>query len=102
MGCKNKTLDIFFDLFDTSFQNVRSEIEARFCRKNEFCFTNFLILRAFSVGRAPIKVSLVLLLAWVLLVVHSLNFDVALSGVRLFKGFTFAVFLNGGCSFSFG
>lgn len=80
----------FFELFATSFDQVHKEIEERFRKKRGFSLTNFLILRAFAVGRAPIKVSMTLLLAWTLLALHAVDFGSIASWSNPVKGFTFS------------
>jgi hypothetical protein len=80
----------FFDLFATSFEQVHSEIAARFARRRGLSLTNFLILRAFPVGRAPIKVSIVLLVAWLCLTLHALDFQALSKLDTSIAGFNFA------------
>jgi len=80
----------FFDLFATSFDQVHKEIEERFRKKRGSSLTNFLILRAFAVGRAPIKVSLTLLIAWTLLGLHAIDFQSISTWSYPVKGFTFS------------
>lgn len=78
----------FKALFDTPFEEVRRTVADHFSsRKRDAKFTDFLILRAFAVGRAPIKTSLALIFAWSALTVHTINFDIfkALPGIA--KGF---------------
>ena len=80
----------FFELFATPTSDVYKEISGRLNKSGRLSLTNILILQSFSVGRAPIKVSLVLLVAWLLLLVHTLNFS-ALPDVSVYiKGFSFA------------
>ena len=79
----------FFDLFATKFDDVHEEITARFKKKGGSYFTNFLILRAFAVGRAPIKVGLVLVLVWFALFLQTIDFTTMPSFVSQVKGFTF-------------
>ena len=79
----------FFRLFATSFEEVHQEIEDRFRKKRGLSLTNFLILRAFAVGRAPIKVSLTLLIAWFLLTLHAFDFSLISEWATPVKGFTF-------------
>jgi hypothetical protein len=80
----------FFDLFAIPFEDVHAQIEARFKRRRRSPLTNFLILRAFQVGRAPIKVSLALLVAWILLTLHTVDFRAVSDWASPIKGFTFA------------
>lgn len=62
-----------FELFAVSETEVRERVSARLDSGRESKIINFLIKSRFSVTRAPIKVSLVLLLAWGLLTLHTLN-----------------------------
>lgn len=79
----------FFDLFVSPFEEVHEEIRKRFAMKRGSGLTNFLILRAFGVGRAPIKVSLALLFAWIILTLHTLDFGAISNWSIPVKGFTF-------------
>lgn len=81
----------FFELFATSTDEVYKEISGRLNKSRRMSLTNILILRSFAVGRAPIKVGLVLLVAWLLLLMHTFSFS-ALPDVSVYiKGFSFAV-----------
>jgi len=83
----------FHDLFTTSKSDVQELVVKRLTKNgNRKSLTDYLVLNSFSVSRAPIKVSLVLLSGWVLLTLHSLNFEVLFScfdSINLIKGFTF-------------
>lgn len=78
----------FFELFDTKSEDVHKEVSSRLNKQGRL-LTDFLILRSFSVGRAPIKVSLVLLLAWLALTLHTLDFTVMSDLSGFVKGFWF-------------
>lgn len=81
----------FFDLFATSSDNVYKEVSGRIRKTRKFSLTNALILQSFAVGRAPIKVSLVLLATWSLLLAHTIDFS-WLSDLSVYiKGFKFKV-----------
>lgn len=80
----------FHDLFTASPDTVHSVIYERLQRKSKGKFSNLLILQAYQVGRAPIKVSLVLALAWIMLTLHCIDFSAIPLASGLVKGFTFA------------
>ena len=80
----------FHDLFTASPDKVHSVISERLRRKSKGKFSNLLILQAYQVGRAPIKVSLVLTLAWLTLTFHCIDFSSIPLPTGLVKGFTFA------------
>jgi len=90
-GMKTRESGHFFDLFATSSDDVYKEVSGRIRKSRRFSLTNALILQSFAVGRAPIKVSLVLLVTWSLLLAHTINFS-ALPDLSFYiKGFKFAV-----------
>jgi len=79
----------FFELFATSTDDVYKEISGRLNKSRRFSLTNILILQSFAVGRAPIKVSLVLFVTWLLLLAHTLDFS-AITDISFYiKGFSF-------------
>jgi hypothetical protein len=80
----------FHDLFTASSDKVHSVISERLRRKSKGKLSNLLILQAYQVGRAPIKVSLVLTLAWLMLTLHCIDFSSIPLPPGLVKGFTFA------------
>lgn len=81
----------FFDLFSTSTDDVYKEISGRLRKSGRFSLTNVLILQSFAVGRAPIKVSLILLFAWLFLLAQTLNFSAFPDPLVFVKGFSFSV-----------
>ena len=62
-------------LFTVSTKEVNKTVRDRLLSSKSRSITNACILGGFSVGRAPIKVSLFLLLAWTLLLLSSVNFE---------------------------
>lgn len=78
-------------LFTVSSSDVNSIVRERLTKTKRFSFTNLCILGGFSVGRAPIKVSLFLLITWFLLLVISIDFSAipSLDFGKLFSGFYF-------------
>ncbi|EOW9181595.1 hypothetical protein ACN142_003571 [Vibrio cholerae] len=78
-------------LFTISSSDVNEIVRARLTKTKRFSFTNFCILGGFSVGRAPIKVSLFLLLTWVSLLFLSIDFSAmpTLELEKIFSGFYF-------------
>ncbi|STQ89308.1 hypothetical protein EV682_101306 [Iodobacter fluviatilis] len=79
----------FFDLFAVSTDDVYQKVESRLRKNRGERMTNFLILSSFSVSRAPIKVSVVLLFSWVLLTLHTLDFGKFPLIFDVIKGFLF-------------
>lgn len=80
----------FFELFATSMDDVHKEISGRLRKSRRFSLTNALILQSFAVGRAPIKVSLVLLITWLLLLAHTFDFSALPDLADYVKGFNFS------------
>ncbi|MBO9497036.1 hypothetical protein J7438_23525 [Thalassotalea sp. G20_0] len=64
-----------YQLFTVSSQDVNKIVRERLLDSKGWSVINWCILGGFSVGRAPIKVSLFLLLAWAALLVLSINFS---------------------------
>ena len=87
---KQSESENFFELFATSKEDVYREIAGRLRKSRWFSLTDMLILSSFSVGRAPIKVSLVLLLSWVTLLAHTLDLSVLKDMHISIKGFDFS------------
>lgn len=79
----------FYDLFAVPFERVHETIRGRITKERRWSLSNFLILQAYSVGRAPIKVSLVLTFAWIGLFLHSIDFSHIPDLSTLVKGFAF-------------
>lgn len=80
----------FFELFAISADDVHKEVSGRLRKSRRFSLTNALILQSFAVGRAPIKVSLVLLITWLLLLSHAFDFSAFPDLSDYVKGFSFA------------
>lgn len=79
-------------LFTVSSREVNRTVRDRLLGSKNRSITNACILGGFSVGRAPIKVSIFLLCAWVVLLLSSINFS-ALPDFQLaeiFQGFHFS------------
>lgn len=79
----------FYELFNVNFENVYKTVSENLQGRRKDFFTNFLILRAFSVGRAPMKVSIVLLVAWVALFVHTIDPSIFNNFPESIKGFKY-------------
>lgn len=86
---KSKDGGRFYSLFAVEFNDVRRAVRDKLEKDRKWSLTNALILRAFSVGRAPIKVSLVLMFAWMLLLLHTIDFSCLQTLPPLIKGFAF-------------
>lgn len=87
---KTKESGHFFELFGISSAEVHKEISGRLKKTRQCSLTNMLILQSFAVGRVPIKVSLVLLVTWILLLGHTVNFSAFPDSFVPIKGFSFA------------
>lgn len=84
----------FVDLFNTSPATVHNKVANRLKNNRPYNIINWLILKKFSVSRAPISVSLALLFGWVLLSIQTVNFtglEVSAKNFNLsVSGFTFS------------
>lgn len=76
---KAATDNDFVDLFNTSSEIVKETVARRLNKNRKSNFIDWLILKKYSVSRAPILVSLALLLGWAALTIQTLN----LSGVTI-------------------
>lgn len=78
-----------YKLFHIGMKDVEKDVRNSLNNKN-YPITNCLILKSYSVGRAPIKVAIALLLTWLVLLLSTLNFDLeTLIGLKnLVTGFT--------------
>ena len=63
----------FHDLFAVPMDRVDAAVRARLRRSRAFPFSDLLILARFPVGRAPIRVGVVLLATWTALTAHALT-----------------------------
>lgn len=79
----------FHELFDVSRDKVHETIKKRLSAHRGWSLSNALILGVFSVGRAPIKVSIVLIISWVLLLIHTLDISNIADLPNFVKGFYF-------------
>ena len=86
---KERDSDHFFELFAISTDDVHKEVSGRLRKSRRFSLTDALILQSFAVGRAPIKVSLVLLITWLLLLAHTFDFSAFPNLSDYVKGFNF-------------
>ncbi|GAB3375558.1 hypothetical protein NCG89_03465 [Spongiibacter taiwanensis] len=78
--------DKFYKLFTTSMTDVVSTVSSRISGKRRF--TNSLILSRYSVGRAPMKVSVVLVFTWMVLLSTTLNWSFLGTFQELIVGFS--------------
>ncbi|OEF57943.1 hypothetical protein [Enterovibrio norvegicus] len=78
-------------LFTVNSQDVNRTVRERLLGSKNRSITNACILGGFSVGRAPIKVSIFLLCAWVVLFLSSINYNALpeFQFSEIFKGFHF-------------
>ncbi len=86
---KERDSDHFFELFAISTDDVHKEVSGRLRKSRRFSLTDALILQSFAVGRSPIKVSLVLLITWLLLLAHTFDFSAFPNLSDYVKGFNF-------------
>ncbi|MGF1807132.1 hypothetical protein L4C31_17965, partial [Aliivibrio sifiae] len=84
-------------LFTVNTKGVNKIVRERLLSSKSRSITNFCILGGFSVGRAPIKVSLFLLLAWISLLFLSFDFGAIpeFEMKNIVKGFYFTSSVNG-------
>lgn len=76
----------FHDLFNTSASQVHERVSKRLSQNGGYSIINQLILNRFSVSRAPISVSLVLLFGWSALTLQTLKFtgaEAALNSIHM-------------------
>lgn len=76
-----------YELFSTSSAKVKEVVTCRIAN-SKHKFTNFLMLSGYSVGRAPMKVSVVLILTWLSLLASTLNFQILDCLPEIVKGFS--------------
>lgn len=86
---KKNGSDEFFELFSTKHDEVFKAVSGRVNGSKKYFLTNFLLLNSFSVGRAPIKVSLVLFFTWIVLLIHTMSFDFLNYMPSIIVGFDF-------------
>lgn len=68
---RQEGIEHFYELFSTPQEEVLETVEK--AMKGTYPVTNCLILARFAVGRAPIKVGLVLLVVWIALLLTTIN-----------------------------
>jgi len=78
----------FYELFTTTEQATFEAVSKNISKPKKLSITNYLILKNFSVGRTPIKVSIVLLLTWTALLTHTIN--IPINTPTIITGFKFA------------
>ena len=86
---KETTSDHFFNLFATPFDDVHQVILERFRKNKRYSLTSWVILNAYSVGRAPIKVALILTIVWLALLLHCLDLTFITKISSLIDGYHF-------------
>lgn len=79
----------FYELFTTTEQATHEAVYKNLSKSRKSPITNCLILNKFSVGRTPIKVSIVLLLTWTALLIHTINIPITINTPTIITGFKF-------------
>lgn len=79
----------FYELFTTTEQATFEAVSKNISKSKKSSITNCLILKNFSVGRTPIKVSIVLLLTWTALLIHTINIPITINTPTIITGFKF-------------
>lgn len=80
-----------YELFTVSASSVREVVASRLSRNTNEKFTNFFMLQKYSVGRAPMKVSIVLIATWFVLTLATIQWSSFSWLPEILKGFTVVV-----------